>query len=169
MSTRNPNIKILFILITLFFTSACVLTSPTLETGRLDRIADGDSFQLILSGSREKIQIRLYGIDAPERGQAHAQKAKNFTKTLLERKELEIDIIEEDDFGRWVANVYLPDGRLANQEIVAAGYAWWFKRYAPHDTTLSRLEQDARNKRLGLWKDKKPIPPWEYRYRRRNK
>jgi endonuclease YncB( thermonuclease family) len=56
----------------------------------------------------------------------------------------------------------LPDGRSLNQELVRAGYAWWFRRYSA-DPVLARLEADARRARRGLWADPRPTPPWEYR------
>ena len=41
--------------------------------------------------------------------------------------------------------------------------AWWFRRYAPDDRELERLENDARQARRGLWAQPRPIPPWEWR------
>jgi Metal binding domain of Ada len=35
--------------------------------------------------------------------------------------------------------------------------------YAPHDSRLEGLEKEARGKGLGLWADKKRLPPWEWR------
>jgi len=35
--------------------------------------------------------------------------------------------------------------------------------YAPGDTTLKRLEAEAREGRKGLWVDPGPVPPWMYR------
>ena len=67
---------------------------------------------------------------------------------------------------RLLGEVVLPDGRSLNQELVRAGYAWWFRRYS-RDSTLARLEQEAREWRRGLWADAAPIPPWEYRIKGR--
>jgi micrococcal nuclease len=53
----------------------------------------------------------------------------------------------------------MPDGRNLNHEIVKAGFAWWFRRYAPNDEMLKRLEEEARLAKRGLWADKNPIPP----------
>jgi micrococcal nuclease len=62
-----------------------------------------------------------------------------------------------------VADVILPDGRNLNHEIVRAGLAWWFRRYAPDDEDLKRLEAQARQAKRGLWADAEPVPPWEWR------
>ena len=48
-----------------------------------------------------------------------------------------------------------------NQELVKQGWCWWYRKYAPGDTVLERLEAEAREERKGLWADHKPVPPWE--------
>ena len=57
----------------------------------------------------------------------------------------------------------LPDGKKLNREIVKAGFAWWFRKYAPKDRELEALESEARAAKSGLWADPKAMPPWEYR------
>ena len=51
---------------------------------------------------------------------------------------------DRDRYGRVVADVVLPDGRNLNRELVRAGLAWWFRRYAPSDQELECLEHEAR-------------------------
>jgi endonuclease YncB( thermonuclease family) len=62
-----------------------------------------------------------------------------------------------------LANIVLADGRVVNRELVRAGFAWWFRRYASRDRALAALEEEARGKRLGLWADAAPEPPWVFR------
>ena len=66
-------------------------------------------------------------------------------------------------YERTLAEIVLPDGRNLNQEIVKADFDWWFRRYAPNDKELERLETEAREGNRGLWVDPEPIPPWEFR------
>jgi len=66
-------------------------------------------------------------------------------------------------YRRTIGEISLPDGRNLNQEIVKAGFAWWFRRYAPEDKELERLEAEAREAKRGLWVDPEPVPPWEFR------
>ncbi|MGH7219118.1 MAG: thermonuclease family protein, partial [Nitrospiraceae bacterium] len=40
------------------------------------------------------------------------------------------------------------------------GRCWWYRKYPPGDTTLKRLEAEAREGRKGLWADSQPVPPW---------
>lgn len=74
-------------------------------------------------------------------------------------KEVTISQVEKDRYGRTVAEVILPDGRSLGHK----GFAWWFRRYAPADKELERLEASARTARVGLWSQPNPIPPWSWR------
>ena len=67
-----------------------------------------------------------------------------------------------DRFGRTVGEVTLLDGRILNRELLSAGLAWWYRKYSK-DQSLADLEQKAREKKIGLWQDENPIPPWEFR------
>ena len=69
----------------------------------------------------------------------------------------------KDRYGRTLGDVILPGGTSLNQELVRAGLAWHYVRYAPHDTTLRELEAQARAAKAGLWADAHPIAPWEWR------
>lgn len=70
---------------------------------------------------------------------------------------------DTERYGSTVAEVILPDGRNLNQELVRAGLAWWYQRYARGATVLAALEQEARDAKRGLWSDPRPVPPWEWR------
>ncbi|MGH8470014.1 MAG: thermonuclease family protein [Gammaproteobacteria bacterium] len=50
------------------------------------------------------------------------------------------------------------------ETIVRSGYAWVYRKYAKNQK-LFQLEQAAREARGGLWRDPKPVPPWEWRRR----
>jgi endonuclease YncB( thermonuclease family) len=62
-----------------------------------------------------------------------------------------------------VGEVILPDGRSLNRKLVKAGMAWWYKRYAPNDTALERLEGEARAAKRGLWSDPHATASWTWR------
>ncbi len=66
-----------------------------------------------------------------------------------------------DRYGRTVARVEC-DGVDANVEQVRAGMAWVFDKYVT-DRSLYAVQDEARNARRGLWADKEPMPPWEWR------
>jgi endonuclease YncB( thermonuclease family) len=73
-----------------------------------------------------------------------------------------VKVKDVDRYKRTVAEIIMPDGQSLNREIVRSGLAWWYERYARHDTVLQDdLELEARAARRGLWADPKPVPPWE--------
>ena len=49
-------------------------------------------------------------------------------------------------------------------EIIRNGFGWWYERYSK-DKDLSKLQDSARVKNLGLWSDKNAISPYEWRQR----
>jgi len=150
------------ILLVLFFLSA--LCSPAFAdfSGRVVGVSDGDTIKVMHNGKAEK--IRLHGIDCPEKAQPFGTKAKQFTSAMVFGKAVTVQVIDMDRYGRTVADVILPDGRVLNRELIAAGLAWWYKRYS-QDKSLGLLEAEARAARRGLWADPHPVPPWEFRRR----
>ena len=59
--------------------------------------------------------------------------------------------------------MFLLDGTKVNQDLVKQGWWWWYRKYAPLDTELEKLEKEARDSKIGLWVDPAPIAPWVYR------
>lgn len=129
-------------------------------------VADGDSLTVLVKG-REK-EIRLYGIDAPERKQAFGQKAKGDITALCAGKSVDIEEIDQDNYGRAVAWVVV-DGRSVNESLVASGYAWVYRAFCRDQQRCPRLlqlEKSAREAKRGLWRYRDPLPPWEWRHQR---
>jgi len=141
----------------LIFLLACSVPE---QDGLVVKVIDGDTFDM-KSGS-EKVRIRMFGIDSPERGQAYNVKAKEFTASLVAGKVVRIIVRDQDRYGRIVADVYTEDGAHVNAEIVRAGFAWHFTRYS-NNPELASAEQEAKDSRRGLWQDAHPTPPWEFR------
>jgi endonuclease YncB( thermonuclease family) len=67
---------------------------------------------------------------------------------------------------RTLANPLLTDGVNLNQELVNQGWCWRYRKYAPSDAELEKLEKDARDAKKGLWTDPQPVPLWEWRKRK---
>ena len=75
-----------------------------------------------------------------------------------------------DRYGRTIAIVY-KDKACLNEELIKGGYAWIYWEYCEQDICKDwyELETKAREKKLGLWQDRAPVPPWEFRKREREK
>jgi len=130
-------------------------------TGKVVAVADGDTITVLRD--RTQVRIRLDGIDCPESRQAFGRRAKSFTSQLAFGNVVTIRPRNKDRYGRTVAEIVLPDGRNLNHELVQAGFAWWLRKYAPHDAELARLEAKAQAAKRGLWSDLDPVPPWDWR------
>jgi endonuclease YncB( thermonuclease family) len=134
-----------------------------LETfkGIVVKVRDGDSFTV--KYRKVETEIRLHGIEAPEKGQPYSKKAKKFLSDLTYQKTVKVVPLRKDHYYRYDSEVFLPDGRRINEEIVKAGFAWWSSEYAPDDKKLESLQAEARKNKIGLWADPDPIPPWEWK------
>jgi len=47
--------------------------------------------------------------------------------------------------------------------LLKAGLAWHYNRY-DQNAAWAKLELAARTAQMGLWADKQPVAPWEWRY-----
>ena len=79
---------------------------------RVTRVIDGDTFE---TASRKQ-PVRLARVDAPEKGQPGAPQATKDLRELIYRKEVLVDTVARDVYGRSVANVKA-DGRSVNQQM----------------------------------------------------
>ena len=128
-------------------------------------ISDGDTFRG-LTEDKENIKFRIYGIDAPEKHQAFGSRSTQYLSELIFGETVGIKVVEEDYFGRLVVLIFTHDGKDVSAEMLKAGMAWHFKKYDKSKEYAS-LEKIAKLKRVGLWSDKNPTPPWNFR--RKNK
>lgn len=136
-------------------------------------VVDGDTISVTIDGKLER--VRLIGIDTPESRpnrraskQATSErldskkilelgaKASAHTKTLLPKGShvrLEYDVQKRDRYGRLLAYVWLPDGTMANEEIIRSGFAYLLT--IPPNVKYREKFADAfrksREESRGLW------------------
>jgi len=142
---------------------------PWTVSGRVVGISDGDTIT-VLDRDKRQHKIRLAGIDAPEKGQAFGDRSRESLSHLVFDKAIDAHCHKKDRYGREVCKV-MRGGTDANLEQLRAGMAWWYREYAKEQSAEDRAsyaaaEDDARSARRGLWKDTKPVAPWEWRNRR---
>ena len=132
-------------------------------TGKASHVYDGDSFRLYQSDG-SFLRVRLANIDAPEIQQPYGLLSKLFLDSLIDEKIVEIQITATDKYGRKVALLNV-DGQQINKLLVANGLAWNYPKYST-DLSLISVENQARAKKTGLWRDENPTAPWHFRARR---
>jgi endonuclease YncB( thermonuclease family) len=124
-------------------------------------VYSGDTI-VISTNTSKQLKIRLEGIDCPELDQDYGDSAKMTTVSLCFKKDVRIDKVGIDTYGRTLAYVYVGDVCL-NKELIRLGMAWHYKEYNA-DPELAKLEEEARNKKVGLWSQPSPKSPWDFRH-----
>jgi endonuclease YncB( thermonuclease family) len=158
----------------------CFSLSAAEIIGKVIAVSDGDTITVLAPGNRPT-KVRLAGIDAPERAQPFGQKSRQHLADLVFGKEVRVSVVDKDRYGRIVGIVYVPKP-IPNGEIIIdvdlaqieSGHAWAYRDYlrglpAGKAGRYVAAEKDAKEKRQGLWTDKSPEPPWQYRKEQRNK
>lgn len=116
---------------------------------KVDTVLDGDT--ILLEDGR---QVRLLGINTPERGRQYYAEATNALKELIEDKEIELetDSEDEDQYGRILRYVHVDDTNV-NQKLIDSGFSNSYfpgesKRY---EKSFDQAESNAVNKGVGMW------------------
>ena len=122
-------------------------------------VIDGDTLVVLHNGA--KVKIRLANIDAPEKDQPFGMDARQAMFGLVFKKQVHIDSKTVDKYGRTVALVSV-DGRNVNEEMVKRGMAWEYSYYKPGRVYMA-LQSEAQQARRGLWVQRNPIAPWQWR------
>ena len=137
-----------------------VIASPLFAlSSKVVSIHDGDTITVLQD--KRQIKVRLFGIDAPELKQPYGKKSKQFLANLIAGKVVEVEENGKDRYKRTISIVYLGNTDI-NAQMVANGYAWAYRKFSKKYTAQ---ESKAKKQGLGLWRDKEPIPPWEWRRR----
>ena len=153
---------------TLLFALFLALSASAADSwiGLCVSIADGDA--IIVLRDKEQVTITLYGIDCPESQQDYGTRARQTTGNLAYRQIVTVIPIDSDRNGRTAALVEV-DGISLNETLLQVGLAWVYNSFCriPQCEKWRELEAEARSARKGLWEQKDPIPPWDWRRGRR--
>lgn len=134
-------------------------TSAIADPERIEGVAvvvDGDTLDIESAGER----IRLYGIDAPERGQTCdsarrkqypcGHEAAAYLAQIIGRSgRVTCAWSERDEYRRPVAECLTLHKAVLNAEMVKAGWAIVFRRYS--DGRYDQDEAEAKEAKRGLW------------------
>lgn len=125
--------------------------------GLVAAVADGDTLTVEGVG-----KIRLQGVDTTEKLhpakpiQYLSAEASAFTKRVALGQRVRLEYGEElyDKYGRVLAYIYLPDGKMLNAELIKAGLGYSYTRYPhKHRQLFDQLEDEAKARNVGLWAD----------------
>ncbi len=133
---------------------------PPGDDAVVTRVVDGDTIQVKLKG--KIYTVRYIGVDAPEstrQKDCYGSEASTYNRSLVMPKgrgatvRLEMDVSETDRYGRLLRYVYLADGTMVNEALVANGFAQ-VSTYPPdvkYQERFVEAQRIARDAASGLW------------------
>lgn len=129
-------------------------------------ISDGDTLTARCGapGAYHQVKVRVAAIDAPESRQAFGQKSRQNLARLCFKQRALLKPVDEDVYGRMVADVRCGGADVASSQV-RSGLAWVYTPYAAARPHLAPLERQARADGAGLWSQRRPLAPWDYRRR----
>lgn len=141
--------------------------NPIRIKAKVTQVKDGDTVEVLYY--ELPITVRLAHIDAPEtrKSQPYGKAAKRKLIELCLNQE--VWLVSENKFdlnGRLIAELHTLNGQNLNQEMVKTGYAWHFLKYSDQKI-YSILQNEAQKHKLGLWAEPNPVPPWNYRAKKK--
>ncbi|HOK96709.1 MAG TPA: thermonuclease family protein [Anaerohalosphaeraceae bacterium] len=137
-------------------------------------VIDGDTLDIDIPDKEfTNTRIRLLGVDTPETKHPtigvmyYGPEAYNFSKqtALGQRVTILLDTVgdQRDRYGRLLAYVVLPDGRVLNEEIVRLGFGYAHLGF-PHTkyAAYEALMEQAMQSKTGLWAGvaRDDLPKW---------
>jgi endonuclease YncB( thermonuclease family) len=153
----------------LLFASFLIVFALPVQAATVLSVGDGDT--ITITSGTQKIRVRLACIDAPETSQSpYGMESRQALQKLLPiGTEVTVRSKATDRYGRTVGEI-LKGSTNINEQQVASGNAFVYWQYISgcDRQTYSRLENDARLKRLGVWSVPNGIQrPWDYRRNRK--
>jgi micrococcal nuclease len=137
----------------------------TVFEGKVVGIKDGDTFEVLYEGQPEK--VRLAELDCPEKKQPLGNYARDYASQLCFGKMVTVSSSgKRDRYGRVVGTITTEEGINVNEALIRAGLAWHYKDYSKNKE-LGLLQQEAKTQKIGLWQDKNPVAPWNWRKHKR--
>ncbi|WP_157994760.1 thermonuclease family protein [Paracoccus tegillarcae] len=94
--------------------------------GQVTRVVDGDTFWVTSQSTR----IRVWGLDAPEIGNAGGSTATAQLAGLVSGRSVQCRMRDVDRYGRIVGQCWLPDGRDIAATMIASGTAREYCRFS---------------------------------------
>ncbi len=127
---------------------------------KIDHFVDGDTIAVNMNGNIET--VRMIGVDTPETHkpntpvQCFGPEAATFTKNLIGNSSVRLQAdplgTNRDRYGRLLRYVYLPDGRMVEEQLLSGGYAFAYTQFPFQKAeAFTRLEKTASAAKKGLW------------------
>lgn len=123
--------------------------------GTVTEVLDGDTVKV-------EVTVRLDEVDCPEKNQLGGSKSIEWMRDNLRGEKIFLVGMKREFYGRILAHVR-KRGLDVGEQLVGKGLCWQYK--SSKDEELKKLQEDAREKKIGIWESKSVQEPWEFRKR----
>lgn len=159
--------SVVMLICLLFLIPTFALAKQPIRTieGIVTKVSDGDTIN-VTDDLGTKVKVRLYWIDAPETekvnkdtgelskpDQLYGSEAEKALQGKIGGRKVRLDALDLDKY-KWLVSLVWLGSRNINQEMVAEGYAWAYRKYLerPYASEFLELEVEVRLQVVGLWK-----------------
>ncbi len=132
------------------------------DSGKVVAVHEGDRLTILHNG--KKLNVQLYGIDAPELKQAYGNEARTFLDAFTKEETVEVEPIGAVKKGSLTGMAFLGSDNI-NELLLLKGQAWVDRSQCTADICAKwiKMEEAAKATQKGLWSDPQAMPPWEFR------
>lgn len=138
-------------------------------SGRVTEIHDGDTLT-ITDDNNATHKVRIAAIDAPELKQSYGLASKHRLGLMMSGTRATVEWERQEQDGTIVGKVLQGKTDIALLQL-REGMAWHVKKEEEQSSLDRRIyaeaEAEARKERVGLWREKKPRAPWDWRKKNR--
>jgi len=157
--------KIFLLFALVSFTVSTQVSAKDL-VGRVSDVPNGDTI-IVTDAQNKQHKVYLLGIAAPKMKQAFGKESREYLERLLFARNDQVKVVikKRTRANNLVGTVFAAEmnsNQFAdiNGMMVMAGFAWANPRTSKQYIAVEKI---ARNRKAGLWKQKRPIAPWKWR------
>ncbi|MCB1124106.1 MAG: thermonuclease family protein [Verrucomicrobiae bacterium] len=129
------------------------------EVGNIEEWIEADTFVVKLP--RETVTVHLNAVDTPPLGMPGGNESLQFLKDLVGQDPVRVLEFRRTDQGDIVGEVYTQANLSLNEELMKAGWAWFYEPDSTRNPYYQELNDAAIKERKGLWSLGEPVPPWK--------
>lgn len=129
------------------------------EIGTVEKWLEADKFVVKLR--KETITVQLNAVDAPPLNSLGGVEALALVKELVGQQQVRVLEFRRSDDGAIIGEVYTLENQSINEELMKAGWAWFYEPDSTNNPYYRELNETAIQEKRGLWSSENPKPPWE--------
>lgn len=175
------SMSLVSIILFAFMTSSSLAQEPEKEVlrAKVVEVLSGSSIRVKAVTPESKtveFMCMIFGIDAPvflyngAIKQPYGEESKKEMEVMVIGQEVEVTMHGHFFHSADGLCSVRKGGRDVGLEMIKKGYAWVMmgfeddeKELPPFLKEYSKAQKEARAKKVGLWKDEDPTPPWQFR------